>query len=452
MHPAEFSSQFFRLLHAYAYFSQQNSPDFGNLHLFLQPDAAPPTVRDASGRFEVLNAGGIIISSAIYSKDVPAHTLNCDISFLVEQLVLFLDDSESYKQFLACRETLAQRLLDLLQDLLDYDGFTAVRPLLFKALLRLSRASGLHPTCFPLVSLQKVGKQVTGGAFSDLWKGLVRGQSVSVKIMRLFQDEEIQCALKEFGREAIIWRQFCHPNLLPFFGLYYLDNKLCLVSPWMERGNIMHFLSKESHCANRLSLILDVALGLECLHKNNVVHGDLKAINILVTPSRRACIADFGLSSIVNAMSLRFTHSTAGMRGGTSRYQAPELLKGESHNHFGSDVYAFACVCYEILTGKLPFYELSNDAAVIFKVVGGSRPTRPAACSGTAVFDNLWDLLQDCWKEHPDTRPTAAQIVERLMGPSIQATTIQCTTDWDEKLSSRFRRSMQVKPLLSCSH
>ncbi|KAJ7705507.1 kinase-like domain-containing protein [Mycena rosella] len=374
--------------------------------------------------------------------------MNRDISVLVVQLVLFLNDSTSYKRFLACRGPIAQDLVDLLQDLLDHEDFFVVKPFLFKALLRLSRASGLHPRCFPIWRLQKVGKQVAAGGFSDIWKGLVRGQSVSVKIMRLFENEEIESALKEFGREALIWRQLHHPNLLPFFGLYYLDQQLCLVSPWMEYGNILQCLNKAPNGIDRLSLILDVALGLQYLHDNRVVHGDLKAINILVTPSRRACIADFGFSSIANAMTLRVTHSTADTRGGTARYQAPELLQGESQNHPPSDVYAFACVCYEILTGKAPFYELSNDATIIFKVIGGDRPTRPLSCSATTVYDSLWDLIQDCWQGNPDLRPTAAQIVERLIGPSIQATTTQSTTDWDDTFSSKFRRSMQVQPLL----
>ena len=73
-------------------------------------------------------------------------------------------------------------------------------------------------------------------------------------------------------------------------------------------------------------------------------------MNILVTPSRRACVADFGLASIADAMTLRFTHSTsASARGGTARYQAPELISTDNPNHFESDVYAFACVCYEVI-------------------------------------------------------------------------------------------------------
>ncbi|KAJ6622329.1 kinase-like domain-containing protein [Mycena sp. CBHHK59/15] len=222
------------------------------------------------------------------SQEIFMH-LSCGIPSIVAQMALILREPETYKTFLDCRGTLAQQLLDLVQDLLDYDSSSTVRPLLFKALIRLSRASGLHPRCFALSGLETSGHQVAAGGSGDIWKGLVRGQSVSVKVMRIFQKADVEAALKEFGREALIWRQLSHPNLLPFFGLYYLNARLCLVSPWMVNGNILEFLRKDLvSYADRVSLISDVANGLEYLHDKHVVHGDLKAINILVTPSRRA--------------------------------------------------------------------------------------------------------------------------------------------------------------------
>jgi hypothetical protein len=82
--------------------------------------------------------------------------------------------------------------------LLDLNSFSVVRPLLLQALLRLSRASGLHPRCFVLPELQKIGQQVAAGGFGDIWKGLVCGQTVSVKIMRIFQHSHVEGALKVF--------------------------------------------------------------------------------------------------------------------------------------------------------------------------------------------------------------------------------------------------------------
>jgi hypothetical protein len=111
---------------------------------------------------------------------------------------------------------IAQQLLDLLQDvrhlspirsashcadsqtyqLLDSSHELRSRPLVSKALLRLSGECGLHPTCFPLVGLEKVGPQVAGGGFGDIFKGLVGGQSVAVKSMRQFKDEDVRVSLK----------------------------------------------------------------------------------------------------------------------------------------------------------------------------------------------------------------------------------------------------------------
>ncbi|KAF8174668.1 kinase-like domain-containing protein, partial [Mycena galopus ATCC 62051] len=379
--------------------------------------------------------------------------MNLCLSVAVVGLVLVLQDRNSYRELLMYRGTDAQRLLDSLQDFLDLDSFSVVKPLICKALLRLSHASGLYPQCFTLTGLQKVGQQVDGGRFGDIWKGLVHGHTVCVKIMRIFQNDRVKDLLKEFSREALIWHQLCHPNLLPFFGLYYhdLDNRLCLVSPWMENGNIVEFLRKSPPDMDRLSLILDVALGLEYLHKQKVVHGDLKGINILITPSQRACIADFGLSSIVNAMTVQLTTSSAPTRGGTAHYQAPELFEGGSPNSFASDVYGFACVCYEILTGRVPFYELRNDMAVMLSVMRGEYPSGPPpGWTGlhTSMLDGLWELLQNCWDGQAENRPTAHQIVQRLVRSPISATTTSCETDWDHKFTSKFRCSLQAQPLL----
>ncbi|KAJ7039445.1 kinase-like domain-containing protein [Mycena alexandri] len=378
-----------------------------------------------------------------------------DICALIERLdKLFHLEKEAYTKFLACRGAAAQQLLDLLQDLLDYDVDPATIDTrrLFKALIRLSANSKLYPRCLTLTGL-KQKRLVAGGSFGDVYKGLLCDQKVAVKMMRVFKKSDIETILKEFGKEALIWRQLSHPNLLPFFGLYYFQQRLCLVSPWMENGHLRVFLEGKWYDTDYLlSLILDVALGLQYLHDKGVVHGDLKGDNIFVTSSRRACIADFGLSSIITSVSsIQFTNSSKPTQGGTVRYQAPELLQG-GHSDLHSDIYAFAGVAYEILTGTPPFPDLRMDGAVINAVLAGHRPPQPKSCSGTPSLDALWNLLQNCWEKEPATRPTAAQIVQRLMHPDIRATKTQSTTDWDNLFTSRLRRHLASRrPLPSFS-
>ncbi|KAJ7895954.1 kinase-like domain-containing protein [Mycena olivaceomarginata] len=343
-----------------------------------------------------------------------------------------LSDRATYKHFVSCRGMIAQQLLDLLQDAAYFQS-----PL--EIVWRMRTPSHL----FPLVGLEKVGPQVAGGGFGDIFKGLVGGQSVAVKSMRQFKDDDVRVSLKKLGREAVIWRQLSHPNLLPFFGLYVFDNRPSLISPWMDNGDLKNFLNNAPSDINRIALITDVATGLEYLHSNNVVHGDLKTVNILVTPSGRACIADFGLASIVDELSLKMTFSSRSGRAGTVRYQAPELLANERSSHFGSDVYAFACVCYEILTGRVPFYEIPNEMAVAIKVTNGARPSKPQV-----IFpEYLWPLVDDCWRQKTDERPTMAVTLQRLRQP-IGETINQSPPDWDDSYSAKFRRSIQEWPLL----
>ncbi|KAF7354925.1 Protein kinase domain-containing protein [Mycena sanguinolenta] len=382
--------------------------------------------------------------------------LSWDTSQVLQLLDSTLSDRTTYERFLSCRGTVALRLLDLLQDLLDSSHELRSRASLSKALVRLSRESGIHPTCFTL-EVEKASQQVAGGGFGDICKGVVGGQIVAIKSMRQFADDDVKASMKvcvytkcipgfklilqKLGREALIWRQLSHPNLLPFFGMYMLDNRLCLISPWMENGDLKHFLSNAPADIDRVSLIADVAMGLEYLHSENIVHGDLKTPNILVTPSGRACIADFGLSTIVDELSLKMAFSSRSGPAGTVRYQAPELLKNESSTHFGSDVYAFACVCYEILTGKVPFFEVVNEAAVICKIV--MDEARPSGLE--MIFpDELRLLLEDCWHQKAEKRPTSTAVLRRLyLFPDWVLQQGFQPPDWDGTYSARFRRSIQ---------
>ncbi|KAJ7651255.1 kinase-like domain-containing protein [Roridomyces roridus] len=319
------------------------------------------------------------------------------------------------------------------------------RDRLFDALLRLSQNTNLHPSCGALSNLEHP-KLVGGGLFSDLYTGVVCGQHVAVKVMRIFEESEIAEVLKVFGPEAFKWQQFSHPNVLPFYGLYKYDQRLCLVSPWMDKGHVRDFLRNRWNINRVHSLILDVALGLEYLHNNGIVHGDLKGDNIMITSSGRACIANFGLSAMCSLISsIQFTQASTGPPGGYA-YDAPELILGKPNDRC-SDIYSFACTAYEMLAGTRPFSRFQADAVVIRAILAGQRPSRPESC----LSDGVWNLLKDCWAESPHNRPNASQTVQRLKEIGIVATETQSgSQDW--KVPSDFHcqlRDQSAFPLVS---
>ncbi|KAJ6532126.1 kinase-like domain-containing protein [Mycena vulgaris] len=263
----------------------------------------------------------------------------------------------------------------------------------------------------------------TGGS-SDIYSASYRGQRVALKRMRTFQVNTYSKSKDiclQFCREALVWLTLRHENILPLIGIDRETFPLyfCMVSPWMSNGTVLEYLrDRYSHTdvdrhADVNRLLLQVARGLGYLHSLNVVHGDLRGMNILVSDNQDACLADFGLTSIITASTID-TFSTN--YAGCTRWMAPELLQPSD---FGderfartpaSDVYAFACVCLELHTGRSPFSDIAHEMAVIVKVIDGNRPARPA----TSMSDDLWALVTAAWAQNLHDRPDIKTIIRSM--------------------------------------
>jgi len=337
-------------------------------------------------------------------------------------------DSVKYKEVLDQRGPGAQALLNLLQARLNFAVDPAYKPRHVKALIRLSQASGLYPECLVLNGVNLQGNPVAGGAFGDVYKGHIEGQMLAVKVLKVYEMSERDELLKRFSSEAVTWQQLSHPNVLPFYGIYHLSGeppRVCLVSPWMGNGNLVRFLANHTSNIDCVSLYLDVAQGLEYLHSENIIHGDLKGLNILISPSQRACIADFGFATAMHSASTFMMTRTTMQTTGTLRWLAPELLPDmlgrgipitDPHNTMATDVYAFALVGYEMFSGTYPFHDIRSDYQFMVAVQQGRRPSHPQhdLCQIRGLNDKIWDLIENCWTSEPSERPSAGQIVDHL--------------------------------------
>ncbi|KAJ7588215.1 hypothetical protein C8J56DRAFT_67021 [Mycena floridula] len=250
------------------------------------------------------------LPTGIRNVEEISDMIRIDTFTLVAQIQVLLKTAETYRTLVSQKGDDAVRLLDLLHQLIDWRELPRrTRAQFTGALVLLSKKSGCHPELLGLPGLAVFGSQaVHGGAFGDIWPGLLQGKEVSIKVARSFRDDQImqQSILKAFYGEAILWSQLSHPNILPLYGIYDFSrggtSQLCLVSPWMDNGNISRFLRYASADSfNRHSLIIDIARGLEYLHQESIIHGDLKGANILITSSLRACLMDFGVSSIADS-------------------------------------------------------------------------------------------------------------------------------------------------------
>ncbi|KAF9450209.1 kinase-like protein [Macrolepiota fuliginosa MF-IS2] len=377
-----------------------------------------------------------------------------------------LQDQLKYKALLSHRGDEAQQILDSLQVVLDSPSLRGHdRAIILKALTRLSVKSGLYPRCFKLSNVEILGSEaVDEGRYGDVWRATSHSRMVCLKVLRTYQRMPDQPLLKNLSHEALLWGQLKHPNILPFYGIHIHEvrrSRFGLVSPWMENGNVVNYLKQNPHVP-RLPLIHDIASGLQYLHSLNVIHGDIKGNNVLVTSNGRACLADFGLSSLLgdNILVWSSLGSEPGRSGGTTRWRAPEIFIQESLGNDSpptpaSDIYSFACAAYEIFTGQIPFYETRGDEAVTLKLINShQQPSRPAPDKMVEeVTDDMWCLLEDCWNHEPDRRPSVVEVLERLedMMTPDQVRFVRSGSsgsvggpEWDAMLSSsNFRRSVQ---------
>ncbi|KDQ07615.1 hypothetical protein BOTBODRAFT_119839 [Botryobasidium botryosum FD-172 SS1] len=234
-------------------------------------------------------------------------------------------------------------------------------------------------------------------------------------------------------REMEVWKKLRHPNVLPFIGMFSVGHSTYLISPWMHNGDALGYVKRNPN-ADVVDLLMQAAQGLQYLHTQNppVVHGDLKGARsgpfhlILLTLTRcEACIADFGLSEVLEQVAAVETaedsgNSTAWQVAGHPRWQSPELLRAvsaeEARRTTQSDIFAFGRVIIELLTGDLPFAEIANNIAVVAMVISGTLPERPkdAGVIARGLDDRMWGLVKECCETRPDKRPSAEYVLNRL--------------------------------------
>jgi len=152
----------------------------------------------------------------------------------------------------------------------------------------------------------------------------------------------------------------------------------------------------------------EVILGLIYLHGEGIVHGNLHLRNILIDGIGRALLSDYGMGALPPPFC-----------GTAFQYRAPEIISKDMavtepmKPTIKSDIYSFALVCVELYSGRMPFEGESNDE-VYARVMAGERPPRPVTPGGIEMPDLLWDLVQHCWSQRPEDRPSPRAVERRL--------------------------------------
>jgi len=268
-----------------------------------------------------------------------------------------------------------------------------------------------------LADLQ-IGECIGAGTTAEVFKASWHGTDVAVKKLR-------GPLPSEFHRELAVLSQFRHPHLVLFMGVSTTGHPK-IISELCDGGTLFTLLHHQKQMPlswpQRLKMALDTTKGMNFLHRQQVVHRDLKSLNLLlgakvdqsITPWVK--ISDFGLSRFLplapsgNPCVPCHILMTGGV--GTALWMAPEVLSGNSYNE-KVDVYSFAIVLYELLTRWIPFDGCGLEpVSIAVAVTTGRRPdTRyvPTDCPSS-----LCRTMKSCWAHSPSQRPTFDAVIEIL--------------------------------------
>ena len=251
------------------------------------------------------------------------------------------------------------------------------------------------------------------GGMGEVWKAkdTKLGREVAIKTL---PDEFAQDAdrLARFEREAKLLASLNHPNIAAIYGLEEDAGTRFLVLELVEGPTLADRIKQGAiPVEESLKLALQIADALKAAHDKGVIHRDLKPLNIKVTDDDIVKVLDFGLAkafagdeaeaSVSNSPTLSMAATQQGVILGTAAYMSPEQAKGRTVDK-RTDVWAFGCVLYEVLTGHQSFG--ASDVTESLAAVIRSEPQ--------------WDTLPA--NLHPRLRETVERCLEKLVAKRFQ--------------------------------
>jgi DNA-binding beta-propeller fold protein YncE len=256
---------------------------------------------------------------------------------------------------------------------------------------------------------------------------------VAVSMMSWLSEAELMRRLREHLNSVT---KQTPQNICTLFGIGAIESpKTGEVTQYMVvmerlegslRDKLDSYLKKKRHppLVQALTWIRDVAMGISECHDANVVHSDLKAANALLSKKNEAKLCDLGAGRVTRDMTATASmmNSTGGgIIRGSLPWLSSELLEDQSlQPSKASDVYAWACVCWEILTCRIPYHDEEGVLSIdlnklknLSSIVNGKLRPDLSALRADAP-SSIVEMMKRAWDPEPRDRPLIGEILETL--------------------------------------
>eukprot|EP00003_Mantamonas_plastica_P016877 TRINITY_DN2822_c2_g3_i1.p1 TRINITY_DN2822_c2_g3~~TRINITY_DN2822_c2_g3_i1.p1 ORF type:complete len:355 (+),score=138.19 TRINITY_DN2822_c2_g3_i1:39-1067(+) len=252
-----------------------------------------------------------------------------------------------------------------------------------------------------------LGDKIGEGGFANVHVGTWKKETVAIKKLKYqsFQSEE---AYQDFLKEVRLMGSVVNDNVVGFKGVCVQEPNVSIVMEFLPNGSLYDYLHVKNNTLSEKQIVTiarGVARGMHFLHSFDpmIVHRDLKSHNILLDDEMVPKITDFGMARV------REQSNTMTGNVGTPQWMSPELLVGEKYDET-TDVYSFAMVLWEMITGEVPFAG-KNAMQIITKMVIDPTYREPLP---EDLNNEIRQLVTECWAPNAENRPSFKEVFLRL--------------------------------------
>jgi hypothetical protein len=256
--------------------------------------------------------------------------------------------------------------------------------------------------------IRRVGEGAMGALFEA--QDTLTGRIAALKLLNkaLAVDAEF---VERFRREVVVLSSLDHPNIVKFFGSGEIGGQHYLAMEFIEGQSLGQRLGGEERIGQDecLRIVRDVALALSHAHAKGVVHRDIKPDNILFAKDGTVKVVDFGLAK---NRSEKAKLTAIGVSIGTPYYLSPEQAMGEISVDARADLYGLGVTLYHLLTGRVPFDDVSSMQVMMMHVK--NAPPDPRGLN-PGISRGLSQIILKLMEKDPQNRyATADELVAVL--------------------------------------
>lgn len=282
--------------------------------------------------------------------------------------------------------------------------------------------------------LEKLGEDDVIQVYKARCNKLNRYNTIKILKQDCIKDSSV---IERFKEEAAELANLSNSNIVNIYDVVYQGDINYMVMEYVIGKTLKQLIIENVRLSyeRSINISVQIAKALDCAHKSNIIHGDIRPENILITESGTVKVANFSLVKDGSYSAITNIHDLAGI----VTYYSPEQF-GTKPIDARADIYSLGILMYEMVTGKVPFKD-ENPSKLKYKIEEESAV--PPIQLNSSIPVNLNNIIMKCIEKDPNFRyKNASEILLELLS-------IQNSLDYEVLNNSSQKEFTQVMPAIS---